>query len=190
MKKWTKKDVEKLQQNSSTKMVSIPQQYSTTPPKQFKQKGFDHCLNCGEKGHSGLECPDFKESLKKAQKLDDVKKKTHSKTDLKPTSANALTKAAINYFSAKGFECWRNNNAAVWDKKNNCYRSNSAKKGVPDIIGYHKRTGQALWVEVKAGKDKLSTEQQQFLNDAEKANCTVAVIHSTDDLENFFKTQK
>jgi prolyl-tRNA synthetase len=128
--------------------------------------------------------------IDKLQQKSDVKKRTHSKTDLKPISANALTKSAIHYFSAKGFECWRNNNAAVWDKKNNCYRSNSAKKGVPDIIGYHKQTGVALWVEVKVGKDKLSTEQQQFLNDATKANCFVQVIRTIHDLENFFKTQK
>lgn len=117
----------------------------------------------------------------------DVKKKTLSKTDLKPITANALTKEAIHYYSAKGFECWRNNNTGVWDAKKCCYRANSAKKGVPDIIGYHKRIGQALWVEIKAGKDKLSIEQSQFLNDAKKANCCVAIIRNIDDLENFFK---
>jgi len=31
-----------------------------------ESKGFDHCLNCGDPNHSGLDCPQFKESLKKA----------------------------------------------------------------------------------------------------------------------------
>ncbi len=119
----------------------------------------------------------------------DVKKKTHSKTDLKPITANALTKAAITYFSAKGFECWRNNNLPAYDLKAKAFRKNTTKKGVPDIIGYNKRTGQALFVEIKAGKDKLSPEQVVFLDDARKANCEVHVIRSIDDLTNFFKSK-
>jgi hypothetical protein len=126
----------------------------------------------------------------KLQQKPDVKKKTPSKTDLKPISANALTKAAIRYFSAKGFEVWRQNSAAVFDPTKKVFRSNSVKKGVSDIIGFHKLNGQFIAVDIKVGKDKLSPEQSEFLRQVEKAGGVAIVVKSIDDIENFFKTKK
>jgi hypothetical protein len=128
--------------------------------------------------------------IDKLQQKTDVKKRTHSKTVLKPISANALTKAAIHYFSAKGFECWRQNSAGLYDPTKKVFRSNSTKKGISDIIGFHKHTSQFLACEIKIGKDKLRPEQTEFLRQVEKAGGVALVIHSVDDLENFFKTQK
>jgi len=107
---------------------------------------------------------------------------------LKPKlTANQLTKAALKYFNAKGYECWRQNNAAVYDAKRNSFRANSVKKGVSDIIGYHRRTGQFLAVEIKIGKDKLSTEQEMFLKSVERSGGLAMVVKNVDDLVNFFK---
>lgn len=44
-------------------------------------------------------------------------------------------------------------------------------KGKPDISGYHKKTGIAVYVEVKTGKDKLSPEQIWSLKQARQAGC-------------------
>jgi hypothetical protein len=140
----------------------------------------------GDLSNKELEAMKKSFGQKKSTK-NNVKKKALSISALKPISSNALTKAAITYFSAKGFECWRNNNLPAYDLKAKAFRKNTTKKGVSDIIGYNKATGQALFVEIKAGKDKLSIEQTQFLKDAEKANCFVRVIRSVDDLVNFFK---
>lgn len=131
-----------------------------------------------------------KSDIEKLQQKPNVKKRTHSKTDLKPISANALTKAAIHYFSAKGFECWRQNSAGLYDPIKKVFRSNSVKKGVSDIIGFHKLNGQFIAVEIKVGKDKLSPEQSEFLRQVEKAGGVAIVVKSINDLENFFKTQK
>lgn len=97
--------------------------------------------------------------------------------------ANALTTQCLVVLAAKGFYCWRQNNAAVFDATKKVYRSNSATKGIPDILGFNKTTGKFICVEVKVGKDKLSMYQDEFLTTAKKATCHVFVVKTTDDIE-------
>lgn len=99
-------------------------------------------------------------------------------------STNDLTKNAIRYFRAKGFWAWRNNNVPVFDPEIGKFRRGSVLKGVSDIIGYHRTTGIALFVEIKNEhtKDKESPEQIAFLEAARKAGCHVFVIKSMNDL--------
>jgi len=118
--------------------------------------------------------------------------KAHKKQSRKgKTTANGLTKQIIAYLSANGYEVWRNNVMGVWDRKifisrimkngkvsysalpktingwyklvGSCYRKSHERKGVPDIVGYCKKTGRMIAVEVKVGKDKLRIEQTHFL---------------------------
>ena len=108
-------------------------------------------------------------------------------------NANALTNTIIQWLNWNGFVVWRNNTMGVFDNtsaaKNilsmiklvlssgkipalseirkmlsRSYRKSHERKGVSDIIGYQKKTGRFVAVEVKWGKDKLSTEQRQFLD--------------------------
>jgi Holliday junction resolvase len=67
-----------------------------------------------------------------------------------------------------GFRVWRQNNNAVFDPKIKRFRKNSATKGIPDVIGYQKHTARFIAVEVKAGKDTLSPEQIEFLQNLER----------------------
>lgn len=73
-------------------------------------------------------------------------------------TANELTKFMLGYLDSIWFEVWRNNNLAVKG------RAFIGRKGVPDIIGYHKKYGQYIGCEVKALGDKLSKEQVIFLD--------------------------
>jgi len=127
--------------------------------------------------------------------------KKHGNT--KPTSANAFTKQVIEYLTENGFIVWRNNtygtvnNKALANKILNyitlvfrsnkkakfgdvmklitgSYRKNHGRKGVPDIIGYKKETGQFIGVEIKVGKDTLSPEQKYFIQQANE-NGAVAI---------------
>lgn len=85
-------------------------------------------------------------------------------------TAGEITKIAIEYFTAIGFMCWRNNQIP---QRGRPFRG---KLGVPDVIGYQcrkKKTdltgGEMLAVEVKTHGDKLSDEQKKFLIDLNKA---------------------
>lgn len=104
----------------------------------------------------------------------------------KPT-ANQLTQAAIRYLQASGWNVWRQNNGAVFDQKKGVHRAGSAKKGVSDIIGFHKETGRFFAGEVKVGRDKLSPWQQEFLEQVNNAGGLGIVIRSIDDVIELLK---
>lgn len=99
--------------------------------------------------------------------------------------ANNLTDAIVNYLNMQGHFVWRQNNGGVYDPAKKIFRKNpKQKKGVPDICGIHKY-GYGLFVEVKAGKDKLSEEQTHFGVEAAKRGAIWLVARSLDDVINF-----
>ena len=103
------------------------------------------------------------------------------------TNTNSLTQAILLYVNHNGFKAWRNNNSAIYSVKQKTFRKNPATlHGVSDIIGYNRKTGVALYVEVKTGKDKLSDAQERFLTDAELAGCLVFVARDFDSFEKEF----
>jgi VRR-NUC domain len=103
------------------------------------------------------------------------------------TSTNRLTKNALRVLDLNGFNVWRQNNGAVYDRKVGAFRKNSSTPGISDIIGFHKKTGQFIACEIKNGKDRLSNEQVIFLELVKKSGGISIVIRSNDDLEHFFK---
>ena len=105
-------------------------------------------------------------------------------------AADTLTKNCLLILAAKGFYCWRQNNSAVFDATKKVYRSNSATKGIPDILGFHTQTGTFICVEIKVGKDSLSVHQKDFLQKAINANAFVFVIKTSDDIEKMVKQIK
>ena len=86
-------------------------------------------------------------------------------------NSNELTKWAIWMLQKDGCTVWRNNNLAVRGRKF------IGRKGVPDIIGYDPY-GKSIWCEVKAGNDKLSVEQVEFMDEATKAGCKCYIARS------------
>lgn len=98
------------------------------------------------------------------------------------TNTNALTKEAIRVFSLCGFYCYRNNNGGIYDAKFGGYRRNSSTPGISDIIGYEKKTGKFLAVEIKVGADKLSPYQQRFLDGVASSGGYAYVVKTVDDL--------
>lgn len=106
---------------------------------------------------------------------------TAAKLKAKET-ANQLTRHCLAVLSSSGFNVWRQNNAAVYDAKKQIYRSNSSTKGIPDIIGYHRKTAVFIGVEIKAGKDRISVEQKQFIHELDKSGGWNFIIRSNDDI--------
>jgi hypothetical protein len=85
----------------------------------------------------------------------------------KPT--NSLTTAIISWLQLQRCKAWRQNNAPVYDTVRGCFRKGSTVDGISDVMGYHRPTGRVLAVEVKVGKDTLTDEQREFLEDVRDA---------------------
>lgn len=90
---------------------------------------------------------------------------------MKELSANEITKMAISYLNATGHYVWRQNNHHTPGRKF------IGMKGLPDIIGYCKRSGISVFCEVKKNGDKLSEDQISFLTLAEQNGCQVYIAH-------------
>ncbi|HEU4903185.1 MAG TPA: VRR-NUC domain-containing protein [Flavisolibacter sp.] len=106
-----------------------------------------------------------------------------SKATFKGPSANALTKQALRILDLKGFQVWRQNNGGVYDPAKGVFRRGSATPGISDILGFHRRTGLIVAAEIKAGRDRLSEAQEEFLAAVKAAGGLALVIRTTDDIE-------
>ena len=105
----------------------------------------------------------------------------------RPSTANTLTKQALRVLDLKGFYAWRQNSAGVYDVKKGVFRKNSATPGISDILGFHRKTGIIIACEIKAGNDRLSRDQEMFLDSVRRAGGIAIVVGTVDDLERFYK---
>jgi hypothetical protein len=96
--------------------------------------------------------------------------------------ASRLTIETIRVLHLLGCYAWRQNNGAVYDAKIGKHRKNSSTPGISDILGYHKKSGKIVAVEIKFGKDTLSEEQEKFLQGVEKSGGYAFVVKSSDDI--------
>lgn len=84
-------------------------------------------------------------------------------------TAGQLTTYALRVLNSWGCAVWRQNNHATRGRKF------IGMKGVPDIIG-HDLEGRAVYAEVKTVSDRLSQDQIDFLQGAEKRDCRVYLV--------------
>jgi len=96
-------------------------------------------------------------------------------------STSSATLAIVTYLNHNNCKVWRNNNVGIWDANKKIYRKNPQQlKGVCDIIGIM-YDGTFIGIEIKTGKDKLSPEQELFIQEIEKHNGLIFVVKSYDD---------
>jgi len=81
-----------------------------------------------------------------------------------------LYKQAIEWFTAAGYHCYRENSGVRGQG-----RYVFGFKGKPDIGGFNRRNGKALYVECKREGEKLTPEQWAFLSEAWTHRCDVFV---------------
>jgi hypothetical protein len=93
---------------------------------------------------------------------------------MKDLTAGQITTWALAELERRHFFVWRNNNLSVPGRKF------IGMKGVPDIVGFVKNSGLAVYCEVKTVNDKFSEYQTNFLNRAKTAGC-ICLIASDDD---------
>lgn len=63
-------------------------------------------------------------------------------------------------------------------------------KGFPDLFGFRKSDGKAVFIEVKTPKGRLSKEQAKFLDKMQKSNAIAGVCRSKEDAINLINGGK
>ena len=89
---------------------------------------------------------------------------------------NRLKQSILKYLHGLGHTAWNTNVG----KTQGHYRTGIP--GLPDIQGYHCRTGLAIFIEAKIPPNKLSSEQIAFLFYAQKAGCIALKAESLGDV--------
>lgn len=103
----------------------------------------------------------------------------------KGETANRITANILRAINMQpGCVAYRINNVGVWDEAKQVYRKGNTQKGIFDIAAIIR--GRALWVEVKAGRDKPSREQLIFKQEVERAGGIAFFAYSTDEFLTFF----
>lgn len=88
---------------------------------------------------------------------------------MRELTAGQITRDAMLILENRNCFVWRNNNLAVPGRKF------IGLKGVPDIVGFQKLTGLAVYCEVKTKNDKFSEYQRNFMIRAKTAGCMCLV---------------
>ena len=78
---------------------------------------------------------------------------------------NRLKKAILDYLHSLGHEGWNTNVGRMQGH----YRTGIP--GLPDIQGYHRWTGAAIFIEAKIPPNTLTPDQAVFLFNAQRAGC-------------------
>lgn len=93
------------------------------------------------------------------------------------SAATELTNQIIDFIYRQGGYAWRASSVGVFDSKRAMFRA-SAKKGVSDILVVFK--GILVAIEVKIGKDRLSVEQEGFMQNIDNAGGCAFVVSDFD----------
>ena len=95
-----------------------------------------------------------------------MKPTTQTPLDLYDQKADEITAHILGYLAAKGFVAWAQDNRGRYNPKTGrWYPHPNNRVGVPDILGYRKSDARFIGIEVKAGHDRLSDYQIDFLNE-------------------------
>jgi hypothetical protein len=95
-------------------------------------------------------------------------------------SANRITANLIRAINMQpGCVAYRINNVGVWDAAKQIHRRGNTQKGIFDIAAIIK--GRAVWLEVKAGRDKPSTDQLIFQQEIRGAGGIAEFVYSTEE---------
>ena len=93
------------------------------------------------------------------------------------TSANELTQQTIEYITLRGGMAWRNNTGAY---KTETRFIRYGHKGSGDVFALYR--GKFLSIEVKVGRDRLSPDQEDWMERVEACEGVAVVAHTLDDV--------
>lgn len=101
-------------------------------------------------------------------------------------SANGLTACITTYLRLKGAFSSRLNNTGIFDKRLNRYRPGTSRKGLPDILATYQ--GKSLFIEVKAGRDRMSEAQEKIRDEQNRSGGLYVVAHNFTDFKQWIDT--
>jgi hypothetical protein len=106
----------------------------------------------------------------------------------KTTTANGCTSAICDFLNFSGHFASRINNTGLWVKEKahvngGYYRPSTQAKGIADISANINKNGiaHAVWIEIKIGKDRMSTAQHEFKEKVERAGAQYWIVKTFDD---------
>lgn len=101
-------------------------------------------------------------------------------------AANRITTNIVRVVNmTPGCVAYRVNNVGVWDAEKQVHRAGNTQRGLADIWVCVR--GQFVAIEVKAGRDRQSREQQIFEQEVQRAGGTYYVARSTDEFLEWWK---
>jgi hypothetical protein len=106
-------------------------------------------------------------------------------------TANSITSAIINYCKWRGWHAERVNvmGRQIYDKRRGktIWIKTSGRRGSADIHAII--DGKPVMIEVKAGKDRMSTAQVNYALSVQLAGGVYLVVRSFEDFYNYLKTK-
>lgn len=113
------------------------------------------------------------------------KPKKQKESSLQRDIKEVLTRSNLCFIS-------RIRNGATFDPKIKRFRSNTAEPGIPDLLGFRKGTGQAIFIEVKyqdkienrkrlVCKVRITEDQKVYLKRAHENGCLAGIAFTIDD---------
>ena len=97
-----------------------------------------------------------------------------------------LTKCIVDYARLTGAFASRLNNTGIY--RNGRYTRSTARRGLPDVL--ITRDGMSLFVEVKVGRDRMSTWQEAVRDDQQKSGGLYYVARDFESFKNWFDSLK
>lgn len=95
------------------------------------------------------------------------------------TEAEQMTADILKYLKPLGYEAWGQPTRGEYDPTTGKWHPfPNSRRGVPDIIGFRKRDGVFIGVEVKAGSDRPRPEQTVFLDQLKAAGGLAFIAYS------------
>ncbi|XWW48381.1 VRR-NUC domain-containing protein [Fibrella sp. USSR17] len=94
---------------------------------------------------------------------------------------NALTRAIVDFLNLSGHVATRLQSTGTYRADLQKYVPSQQRRGLPDVSAVV--NGRAVYIEVKVGKDRLSTDQREAIADLKKAG---AAVYIANDFQGFF----
>lgn len=124
---------------------------------------------------------------RKAERCPNFPAKYIPRSEYSDRDANGLTKCVVDYLTLSGHFATRLSSTGTYRADVGKYIPSQQRAGMPDVLAVI--GGQAVFIEIKAGKDQLSTVQRETIKALLVAGSWVFVAHSFQEFYDWFTTQ-
>lgn len=116
-------------------------------------------------------------------------KKGYYKKILAPATTENITKGIINFLNNEGHFAMRIERTGIWDEAKQQFRKSGTTESVLDIYCCLAPSGRSLWIDVKKGKDRLSTGQKNFIADIKERGGFAGSAKTLVEAQSFYNNE-